>query len=249
MSKGKRDRSAAAKRIVEQQRAAERRRRVTVWTSVAVVAVLVIAGTIGWGVLASQEKTDAGRLTTPPTAVDGGTAFAIGDGPVTVDLYEDFMCPICHEFETASGPTLKQLATDHKVTLRYHPISILDRASNGTEYSTRSAGAAAAAAVDGKFIEYHDVLYANQPAENSNGLTDAKLIELGKSVGLTSDAFVKAVNDKTYDAWATQVTETAGANHVTGTPTVKVAGKVVADPNGGPPSAATLTAAVTAAAG
>ena len=42
MSKRDRDRTARARRIVEQQKAAERRRRVTIWTSVAVVAVLLI---------------------------------------------------------------------------------------------------------------------------------------------------------------------------------------------------------------
>jgi protein-disulfide isomerase len=248
MSKGKRDRAAEAKRIVAQQKAAERRRKVTIWTSVAVVAVLVIAGLIGWGVLAGQEKTDAGKLTTPSTAVDGGTAFAIGAGPVTVDLYEDFMCPICNEFEKQSGVTLKQLVADKKVTVRYHPVSILDRASNGTEYSTRAAGAAAAAAEGGKFIEYHDVLYANQPAENSDGLSDAKLIELGKSVGL-GDAFATAVNDKTYDAWAGKVTETFSDRHYTGTPTIVVAGKQVEGATGGVPSTAELTQAITAAGG
>ena len=248
MSKQGRDRSRA-QRIVEQQKAAERRRKVTLWTTIGVVLVLVAAGLTGWAISANQTSATAGKVVVPPTSVDNGTAFAVGDGPVIVDLYEDFMCPICHEFETASGPTLQQLATAHKVTLRYHPISILDRASNGTEYSTRSAGAAAAAAVGGKFIEYHDVLYANQPEENSDGLTNAKLIDLGKSVGLTSDTFASAVNDKTYDAWVTQVTDTAAANGVNSTPTVKVAGKAVTDPNGGPPSPATLTTAVTAAAG
>ncbi|MET0419107.1 MAG: DsbA family protein, partial [Actinoplanes sp.] len=123
MSKGAKER-ANAKRIVEQQKVAERRRQVTLWTSVAVVAVLVIAGLIGWGVLAGQEK-NTGALTTPSVAVDEGTAFAVGTGPVVVDVYEDFMCPICHEFENQSGATLQQLVTAKKVTVRYHPIAIL----------------------------------------------------------------------------------------------------------------------------
>ena len=235
---------ANARRVVAQQKAAERHRRVTVWTSVAVVAVLVIAGLIGWGVLASQDKNDAGKLTTPSVAVDSGTAFSVGSGPVVVDLYEDFMCPICHDFETQTGSTVKQLITANKITVRYHPVAILDRASNGTQYSTRSAGAAAAAAVGGKFVEFHDVLYANQPAENSDGLTDAKLIELGKSVGL-GDAFAKAVNDRTYDAWATKVTETFSARGYTGTPTVVIGGKQLQ----GVPTPAEFTQAVNQAAG
>ncbi|GIF19055.1 protein-disulfide isomerase [Actinoplanes tereljensis] len=247
MSKGKRDRSAA-KRIVEQQKAAERRRRVTIWTSVAVVGVLVIAGLIGFGVLSKKDSTDASKLTTPTVAVDDGTAFAVGTGPVTVDLYEDFMCPICHEFETQAGDTITTLIADKKITARYHPVAILDRASNGTNYSTRSAGAAAAAAEGGKFIEYHKVLYDNQPEENSDGLDNAKLIELGKSVGL-GDAFATAVNDKTYDTWAGKVTDTFSSRGYTGTPTIVVAGKQLQGSNGSIPTAEQFSAAVTAAVG
>jgi protein-disulfide isomerase len=246
MSKGNRGRDrSAAKRIVEQQKAADRRRRVTLWTSVGVVAVLVIAGLIGWGVVANQDK---GKVNTPSVAIDDGTAFAVGSGPVTVDVYEDFMCPICHEFEQQTGPTIAQMVADKKVTVRYHPVSILDRASNGTQYSTRSAGAAAAAAVDGKFIEYHNVLFQNQPEENTAGLDNAKLIELGKSVGL-GDSFAAAVTGKTYDSWVTQVTETFSARGYVGTPTIVVNGKQVTGPNETLPTTEIFTQAVTAAAG
>ena len=65
MSKG-RDRGAA-KRIVAQQRAAEKRRTVTLWTTVAVVAVLVAAGLVGWAALAGQDDR---TVTTPAAAVD-----------------------------------------------------------------------------------------------------------------------------------------------------------------------------------
>jgi protein-disulfide isomerase len=246
MSKRDKDR-AAARRIVEEQNARDRRRRVTLWTSAAVVVVLALAGMIGWGMLASQDTATAGRLTTPAAAVDDGTAFAVGSGPVTVDVYEDFLCPICHEFENESGAALQQMAGAGKITLRFHPIAILDRASNGTRYSTRSAAAAAAAAEGGKFREYHDVLFANQPEEGTDGLDDAKLIELGRSVGLTGSAFADAIRDRTYWSWAAEATETASARGVTGTPAVHVAGKPVTEGDGGPPTPATLEAAVAAA--
>jgi protein-disulfide isomerase len=243
MSKAGRD-LGRAKRIVEQQKAAARRRKITLWTTIGVVAVLLIAGLVGYGVLAGQEKSTAGKLTTPSVAVDQGTAFAVGSGPVTIDLYEDFMCPICHQFETQSGATIQQLVSANKVTVRYHPVAILDRSSNGTEYSTRAAGAAAAAAEGGKFIEYHDVLYQNQPAEGSDGLSNAKLIDLGKSVGLSSASFADAINNKTYTAWAGKVTDTFSARGYTGTPTVLVAGKQLT----GVPTPAALTKAVNDAA-
>jgi protein-disulfide isomerase len=250
MSKGVRARErTSARRIVEQQKAAERRRRVTIWTSIAVVVVLVAAGLIGWGVLSHQDKTTASKLTVPAGVVDGGTAWKIGTGPVKVDLYEDFMCPICRNFEDQSGQLIKQMVTENKITVQYHTVAILDDSSNGTKYSTRAAGAAAAAATEGKFVEFHDALYANQPAEGSNGLTNAKIIDIGKSVGLTDNAFVNAVNNQTYDAWVATVTKQFGQRDFNGTPTIVVNGKLLQGANQTVPSTALLTQTIIAAAG
>ena len=88
------------------------------------------------------------------------------------------------------------------------------------------------------------MLYQNQPSEGSDGLTNAKLIELGKSVGLTSSSFADAINNKTYTAWAGKVTDTFSSRDYTGTPTVVVAGKQLT----GVPTPAQLTQAVDAAA-
>jgi protein-disulfide isomerase len=239
-AKNNRDK-AQAKRVVQEQLAKERRRRVTLFTSIGVVALLVVVGLIGWGVAAGQENEKTAGLTTPSVAVDDGTAFAVGTGPVKIDIYEDFICPACGQFEAGAATTIDQLVAANKVTVQYHPIAILDRASS-TEYSTRAAAASAAAAQGGKFAEYHRALFANQPAEGSAGLDDAKLIELGKSVGLTDAAFADAVNNGTYQAWATKVTDTASERGVTGTPTVRVNGTALENP-----TAQALTAAVAAA--
>jgi protein-disulfide isomerase len=238
--KNNRDR-AKAKRIVQEQLARERRRRVTTWTSLGVVAVLIVVGLIGWSMAASDASRKTADLTMPSAAVDDGTAFAVGTGPVQIDVYEDFICPACGRFESTAASTIDQLVAANKVTVRYHPIAILDHASS-TEYSTRSAAASAAAAQGGKFAEYHRLLFANQPEEGSAGLDDAKLIELGRSAGLTDAAFADAVHKGTYRAWATKVTDQAGARGVHGTPTVQVAGRPLEQPT---PQA--LTAAVEAA--
>ncbi|GLW30744.1 DsbA family protein [Actinoplanes regularis] len=246
MSKNKQDRAEKARRIVEQQRAADRRRQITLWTSVTVVLVLAIAGFIGYATLSGQDK---GKLVTPSVAVDEGTAFAVGSGPVTVDVYEDFMCPVCQHFQQQSGATLSRLAASNKITLRYHPVAILDRFSSGTEYSTRAAGAAAAAAEGGKFTEFYDVLFANQPEENSEGLSNAKIIELAKSVGLTSDKFADAVDAGTYKPWATKVTETFSARGYNSTPTIVVNGTKVTGPDETLPTDELLTQTIDKAAG
>lgn len=211
-----------AARVVRDQIASERRRTRTLWTSITAVAVLVIAGMIGYGIYASQ-RSDS--YTAPPGAVQNDTGIAVGNGPVKIDVYEDFICPACGQFEQQTGGALDQLVADGKATVIYHPVAYLDRAST-TDYSTRAAAAAGAAAEGGKFREYVEALFARQPAEGTAGLSDNELIEIGRSVGL-GDQFAQAVRDGKYKSWTAHVTDEASAAGVTGTPTVRVNGKGV----------------------
>jgi protein-disulfide isomerase len=212
-----------AARVVREQLARERRRRRTLWTSIVAVLVLLIAGGIGYGVYASQ-RSDS--YTAPAGAVEDGTGIATSSGSVTVDIYEDFMCPHCKEFEDTYGTQVTQLGSEGKAQLVYHPIAILDQSST-TKYSTRAAAAAGCAAAGGKFQEYTKALFAQQPSEGSAGLSDDQLIQIGTSVGLSDSTFGQCVRDGTYSPWVQHVTDEASAAGVTGTPTVMVAGKPV----------------------
>ncbi|HEU4422699.1 MAG TPA: thioredoxin domain-containing protein [Pilimelia sp.] len=226
-----------AARVVREQLAKERRRQRTLWTSIAAVAVLVIAGLIGWGIYASQ-RTDS--YVAPPGAVDNDSGIAVGSGPVKVDVYLDFLCPACKRFETEAGTTLDKLVSDGKATIVYHPVAFLDRLST-TEYSTRSGAASGCAAEGGKFAEYAAALYDRQPPEGGPGLSNDELISIGNSVGLTGPDFAECVRDGKYRPWTVHVTDVASERGVTGTPTAFVAGKQVQA------SAAAITTAVAAA--
>ncbi|MFY1633755.1 DsbA family protein [Solwaraspora sp. WMMB335] len=226
-----------AARVVREQLARERRRQRTLWTSVIAAVALVLAGLIGWTVYQTQ-RSDG--YTAPAAAVADDTGIASGDGPVTVDLYADFLCPACRQFEEQVGPTLDQLVDDGSITLVFHPVAILDRLSS-TAYSTRAAAASGCAADGGTFHEYAAALYEQQPAEGGPGLTDEQLIEIGTGVGLDATSFGQCVQDGTYHSWPEHVTEQASRAGVTGTPTVLVAGERVTN------SADAIVAAVEAA--
>lgn len=214
-----------AARVVREQLARERARARRMWVSIAVVAVLVIAGFIGFGVYESQRSSS---YATPAHATASHDGLVVGSGPKTVEVYQDFMCPVCNQFEQQAGTALNQMVADKKIKLVYHPLAFLDRNST-TEYSTRSANAFACAANDdyGKLQAYFQTLYANQPPEGSAGLTDDKLIQLGHSAGISGTAFDKCVRDGTYKSWVQNVTDKAVNRGVTGTPTVYVDGKQV----------------------
>lgn len=219
MSKRDRARARAAAQVLAERRAAERRRR-TVTISAVVAVLLLLAGVIGYAVYAGQRPD---RITAPRHAVQNDTGLKVGDGPVTVDLYVDFLCPACREYEQQASPTLKRYLDDGRITLVYHPLNFLDRLST-THYSTRSAAAAAVAADEGKLAEYAEALFARQPPEGGAGLSDDELIEIGRSVGLTSSSFAKAVKSDKYHDWVSYVTAKADERGVRGTPTVYVDG-------------------------
>ncbi|MEU2611335.1 thioredoxin domain-containing protein [Micromonospora sp. NPDC007271] len=214
-----------AARVVREQIAREKRRTRTIITSIAAAALLVIAGLIGWTVYSSQKSKS---YTAPAGANHEGTGIVIGQGPVTIDLYEDYLCPACKQFQDTSGSTINQLINENKVRVVFHPVAYLNRFSS-TQYSTRASAASGCAAEGARFREFTDALFAKQPPENSPGLSDAELIDIGASVGVNRDAFSSCVKDGTFKSWTAHVTDDASRSGVTGTPTIKVNGKELTD--------------------
>jgi protein-disulfide isomerase len=62
----------------------------------------------------------------PASATPAGDGVVIGDGPVTVDAYIDFLCPFCRQFELSSGEVLATMVTGGLISLAYHPMNFLD---------------------------------------------------------------------------------------------------------------------------
>lgn len=199
-----------------------------IWVSVAVVAVLVLVGALV--VWMNNTASAPGPV---PAAANVNTetgAIAVGDGPNSVDTYIDFMCPICNQFEQAEGETIQQLLDDGSITLNIHPVSILDRVSQGTEFSTRSASAAYCVAESDPdaVLDFVRAMYAQQPAESSPGLTDEEIVAIAESAGATNSS--ACITDGTYMDFATAMTRnlpTNPANGSAGTPTLVVNGEYV----------------------
>ncbi|WP_319241484.1 DsbA family protein [Streptomyces sp. MB09-02B] len=129
-----------------------------------------------------------------------GTTIRVGDphAPVTLRLYEDMRCPVCEEFERTGAPAALQRTLARRVVTEYTLASFLDDKLGGSG-SKKAANALRAALAEGKFAEYHAVLYENQPEEIVDGFTDAYLLELAAEVeGLRGPAFDSAVKTMKY---------------------------------------------------
>ncbi|MCK2221330.1 DsbA family protein [Actinomadura sp. ATCC 31491] len=163
----------------------------------------------------------------PSGASELGDGIVVGAGPVTVDAYEDFLCPFCRLFEQTAAPLLDELVDAGAISLVRHPMAFLDELST-TRYSTRAAAASACAADQGRFAAYARALFAEQPPEGGPGLGDDQLIELGRrAAGLDEEGFGACVRSGAYLDWAGYVTALAVERGVSATPTVFVAGSPV----------------------
>ena len=166
----------------------------------------------------------------PADATAEGDGVVVGEGPVRVDAFIDFLCPYCRQFEERSGSALKELVADGSVSIVYHPVAFLERLSTA-HYSSRASAAAGAAADGGRFDSFKDTLFANQPEEGGPGHSDDELIALGAELGLGDD-FAGRVRDHAYLPWTAYVTEAAMEDGVDGIPTVFVAGEQIdSDPD------------------
>jgi len=224
----------AAREMLDQQRRRTRTRLVTAGA----VAALLAAGVTGYAVYAVQDTGDG--FAVPPSATSDRAGLRVGDGPVTVEVYLDFICPACRAFEADAGPTIDRLVAERRISVVYHPVAILDHYSTN-RYSSRSANGAGCAADANQLVGYVKALYEDQPAEGGPGHTDARIADLAAGAGIPREPFAQCLSEKRYAGWVTHVTDAMGRHGVTGTPTVLVDGRRLATP-----TAATLTAAVEA---
>jgi protein-disulfide isomerase len=215
---------------------------------VAIVAVVIVnnvtapaapspANMASDGILLSSDGPAVSAATTAPLEADADPIAT--DQSALVDtanivMYIDYLCPICGDFETTNGEQITDWVAAGNATVEIHPISILDRLSKGTEYATRAANAAACVANydPDNFLDFNVAMFADQPAENTTGLTDAELTRLVEGAGVTSPEVASCIADQTYSGWVDASTQRAlegpipnsDITQVKGTPTVLVNG-------------------------
>ncbi|WP_308307501.1 thioredoxin domain-containing protein [Streptomyces sp. ISL-10] len=232
------ERKRTARERLQQERkrdqAREKRRR-TLIVAAAVVGVLGLAAVVGLIAANTGKDGDGASETGPlsaPSGAEGEEQLAIpvgaSDAPSTLTVWEDFRCPACAQFENALRETIHELEKAGKIKTEYHLATLIDGNMGGSG-SLRAANAAACAQDAGKFPEYHDVLFMNQPPEPDDAFADNnRLIDLaGEVEGLDTPAFRSCVEGGRHDGWVKKSNEAFQKGGFGGTPTVQLNGESI----------------------
>lgn len=249
-AKNAREKAAAMR--AEAARKEQRARTLVAAVLVIAVAVIAVGGFVLVRHLQAEQKSEAAAASAPPANVADDGAIVVGEdtAPVTMEVYEDFICPACGNFESLNADQLDAYVEAGTLKIEYRPIALLDQYSTD-DYSTRALNAVASVVntQPDLFVDYHRLLFANQPDEGGAGLTDDQLIDLAVQAGATETDVRPAVEALTYQGWTEKVTEQftdrmAEEGEQAATPSVYIEGVKLDDY-----AAATVKAAIDAAAG
>ena len=222
----------------------QRLRAVVLFSAVVSIAALVVSGLAwlgrGGAVTAppgpavttapAASGSPAASATTKPRPADAGEAppgtivlGAAGRGLPVLDIYEDFQCPACAQVESHFGEEVHQLVASEDVEVRFHMMSFLD-AMLRNDSSVRAAAGGFCAHEQGKFLAWHDTLFANHPATEGDGWTDAQLGVLAGTSGLDVTAWQQCVASGRFATAVAQANDLSLAAGVNSTPTYKLNG-------------------------
>ena len=182
------------------------------------VAFIVVVGVVFS--LISNRSSSTAAIPASFSAADGYGIVLNPSAKPTIDVYIDYQCPACKNFELINGGYLNEVIAQNKAKVVYHPMTFI-----GPE-SILAANAAACAADENEFVDMNLALFQGQASsENSGKWQNDTLLNLGKSVGINSAKFEKCIKDGNYVKWTGNVSAASAKANINSTPTIFVNGK------------------------
>jgi protein-disulfide isomerase len=136
-----------------------------------------------------------------------GPARGPEDAPVTIIEFSDYQCPFCRRAEPTVAQVLKEYEGKVRFVFRHFPLDRIHPQARG------ASEAAACAAEQGKFWEYHAELFAGNAQLDRPGLDAA-----AAKTGLDAAAFKTCVDTRKTQALVEADVKDGEAAGVSGTP-------------------------------
>lgn len=151
--------------------------------------------------------------------VNSEDAYFLGDedAPVTIIEFSDFQCPFCKRFFDQTKPQLeKEYIETGKVKFVYmhFPLSSIHPDAEPAALASECAGE------QGKFWEYHDLLF-----ENQRSLSETDLKQYAADLGLNEDQFNNCLDSGKYQDKVDSDFNQGSSNGISGTPGFLINGR------------------------
>jgi len=170
-------------------------------------------------------ETSGDILTPDPMRYPNADANSIGDpdAPVKIIVYSDFQCVYCMQYwDETELKIIEFYVQTGKAYYEYRSFGDF----LGPE-SAAAAEAAYCAGDQGKFWEYHDILFINWTGEGSGDFSPDRLEQYADGISLDVKDFSKCLADGTYKSWIERDVANAQADGVRATPSFLINGKLV----------------------
>lgn len=137
------------------------------------------------------------------------------DAEAELDIWTDYSCTHCKDFEEQFGTTIGSLAVQGKLVVNYHQLQVV------SDYGANAGAVSAcvAAADPSSWPDINSVLYALQGDEYADRWTPAQFATFLGEQGV-NEAAQTCATDRTYRTWVTANTADARKQGITSTPTV-----------------------------
>lgn len=187
----------------------------------------------GIGLLVTKLRPKAGGeavnrgvpVTLTPEQLQRVQGISIGraDAPITIYEFADFQCPHCGEFAAFIEPLIRQnLVETGKARYVFYDYPL------GFKWSFLAARAGRCANEQGKFWEFHGIVFARQQQWAFDPDAAAQFTEYAKTIpGMDAGKFEQCVRSDRYQREVSESSQLGQSLGVQGTPTLFVNGRKI----------------------
>jgi protein-disulfide isomerase len=192
-------------------------------TVAAVLVGVLIVAVVAVGQLGGKVSgTFKDPATAYPATLLDGASIGKADAPVTLEVYEDFQCPVCGQYSLSVEPILvNQYVMNGTLRIVHHDIAILGRGGTNDE-SKLAASGAYCANKQGMYWTYAHWVYDNQDGENAGGFRRERLTAIAEAAGLDGTAFSSCLDDPAAVQAVADITTKAVGLGINSTPTMYI---------------------------
>lgn len=174
------------------------------WVIIGIIAVVLFGGSFWYASLSAEKNNEGVEV---QQHVKGNA-----DSNIVLVEYSDFQCPACAAAQPAVAQVLEQYGDSIRFEYKHFPLPI-------HPFAIDAALAAEAAGQQGKFFEYHDLLFANQQTWSQSVAPRSLFLQYAEELELDMNLFRRHISSSVLrDHIQSQFTEGREAE-VTGTPT------------------------------